>query len=122
MPGPGEASPCSLLHIGPYGVPRRTAAEVRAWLLALVSADAGEGDSEADPGLLALIKASASTVSLASMLTEISRLEVVRAIGLPAGLFADVASRPRTPREVHTGTVRARQAGGSVTGVAAWWR
>jgi len=26
------------------------AAEVRAWLLALVSADAGEGDSEADPG------------------------------------------------------------------------
>jgi hypothetical protein len=85
--------------------PRRTAAEVRAWLLALVSADAGEDDSEADPGLLALIKASASTVSLASMLTEISRLEAVRAIGLPAGLFADVASRPGTPREVHTGTV-----------------
>lgn len=84
----------SLLHIGPYEVPRRTAAEVRAWLLALVSADAGEGDSEADPGLLALIKASASTVSLALMLTEISRLEAVRAIGLPAGLFADVASRP----------------------------
>ena len=46
-------------------------------LLALVSAAAGEGDSEADPGLLALTKASASTVSLASMLTEISRLEAV---------------------------------------------
>jgi hypothetical protein len=104
-PGAGRQDPCSLLHIGPYEVPRRTAAEVRAWLLALVSADAGEGDSEADPGLLALIKASASTVSLASMLTEISRLEAVRAIGLPAGLFADVASRPRTPREVHMGTV-----------------
>jgi hypothetical protein len=80
------------------------AAEVRARLLALVSADAGEGDSEADPGLT-LIEASASTVSLASMLTEISRLEAVRAIGLPAGLFADAASRPGTPREVHTGTV-----------------
>jgi TnpA family transposase len=67
--------------------------EVRARLLALVSADAGEGDSEADPGLLVLVKTSAGNVSLASMLTEISRLEAVRAIGLPAGLFADVAPR-----------------------------
>ena len=66
---------------------------MRARLLALVSGDAGEGDSEADPGLLALIKASAGNVSLASMLTEISRLEAVRAIGLPAGLFADIAPR-----------------------------
>ena len=31
--------------------------------------------------------------------------QAVRVIGLPAGLFADVASRPGTPREVHTGTV-----------------
>ena len=31
--------------------------------------------------------------------------QAVRAISLPAGLFADVASRPGTPREVHTGTV-----------------
>lgn len=71
----------------------RLPAGVRARLLALVSADAGEGDSEADPGLLAMIKASAGNVSLASMLTEISRLEAVRAIGLPAGLFADVAPK-----------------------------
>lgn len=71
----------------------RLPGEVRARLLALVSADAGDGDSEADPGLLALIKASAGNVSLASMLTEISRLEAVRAIGLPDGLFADVARR-----------------------------
>jgi hypothetical protein len=49
----------------------RLPAEVRARLLALVSADTGEGDSEADLGLPALIKASASTASLASMLTEI---------------------------------------------------
>jgi hypothetical protein len=42
-------------------------------------------------GLLALIKAATGNVSLASMLTEISRLEAVRAIGLPDGLFADVA-------------------------------
>lgn len=71
----------------------RLPAEVRERLLALVSADAGDGDSEADPGLLALIKASAGNVSLASMLTEISRLEAVRAIGLPDGLFADVAPK-----------------------------
>jgi hypothetical protein len=71
----------------------RLPTEVRARLLALVSADEGDGDSEADPGLLALIKAATGNVSLASMLTEISRLEAVRAIGLPDGLFADVAPR-----------------------------
>ena len=66
---------------------------MRARLLALVSPDAGDSDSEADPGLLALIKASTGNVSLASMLTEISRLEAVRATGLPDGLFADVAPK-----------------------------
>jgi hypothetical protein len=44
----------------------------------------------------------AGNVSLASMLTEISRLEAVRTIGLPAGLFADVA-----PRVVSTWRARA---------------
>jgi hypothetical protein len=63
--------PCSLLHIGPYGVSAVRQPRWRARLLALVSADTGEGDSEADLGLPALIKASASTASLASMLTEI---------------------------------------------------
>jgi hypothetical protein len=71
----------------------RLPGEVRARLLALVSEDAGDGESEADPGLLALVKASAGNVSLASMLTEISRLEAVRAVGLPDGLFADVAPK-----------------------------
>ena len=71
----------------------RLSAEVRARLLALVSADEGDGDSEADLGLLALIKAATGNVSLASMLTEVSRLEAVRAIGLPDGLFADVAPK-----------------------------
>jgi hypothetical protein len=62
----------------------RLPGKVRARLLALVSADAADGDSEADPGLLALVKASANNVSLASMLTEISRLEAVRVIGYAA--------------------------------------
>jgi len=70
----------------------RLPARVRARLLALAgTADGDEG--EADPGPLPLIKASAGNVSLASMLTEISRLESVRAVGLPAGLFADVAPK-----------------------------
>jgi hypothetical protein len=48
---------------------------------------------DADPSVLALIKAATGNVSVSSMLTEISRLEAVRAIGLPAGLFADVAPK-----------------------------
>ncbi|MER7134641.1 Tn3 family transposase, partial [Streptosporangium saharense] len=70
----------------------RLPAEVRARLLALVQL-AEEDDEEADPSALALIKASVGNVSLSSMLTEVSRLEAVRAIGLPAGLFADVAPK-----------------------------
>ena len=43
--------------------------------------------------VLALIKAATGNVSLSSMLTEVSRLEAVRAVGLPVGLFADVAPK-----------------------------
>ncbi|WP_433258326.1 DUF4158 domain-containing protein [Streptosporangium sp. CA-135522] len=70
----------------------RLPAEVRARLLVLVQLAEG-GDEDADPSAWALIKASAGNVSLASMLTEVSRLEAVRAIGLPAGLSADVAPK-----------------------------
>jgi hypothetical protein len=69
----------------------RLPAEVAARLRALVAVSDGE-DGE-DLGVLTLIKASAGNVSLASMLTEVSRLEAVRAVGLPAGLFADVAPK-----------------------------
>ncbi|MEV8638354.1 DUF4158 domain-containing protein [Streptosporangium sp. NPDC051023] len=48
-------------------------------------------DGEEDSGsVLALIKAMPGNVSLESMLTEIGKLNAIRAIGLPAGLFADV--------------------------------
>jgi TnpA family transposase len=70
----------------------RLPADARARLLALVAVPDADVD-EADPSALALIKASAGNVSLSSMLTEISRLEAVRAVGLPAGLFADVAPK-----------------------------
>lgn len=67
---------------------------MRARLLTLVQLTEGN-DEDTDPSALALIKTAAGNVSLSSMLTEISRLEAVRAIGLPADLFADVA--PKVP-------------------------
>jgi len=70
----------------------RLPVEVRARLLALVQVPDTDVD-EADPSVLALIKVATGNVSLSSMLTEISRLEAVRAVGLPAGLFADVAPK-----------------------------
>jgi len=48
-------------------------------------------DSTGEESVLALIKSVPGSVSLESMLTEIRKLRAVRAFGLPAGLFADVA-------------------------------
>lgn len=70
---------------------------VRSRLLGLIDADAeaevdedGAQDSDA---VLGLIKSMPGNVSLESTMTEISKLEAVRAVGLPAGLFADVAPK-----------------------------
>jgi TnpA family transposase len=54
--------------------------------LIVVSDDDDEGED-----VLALIKAVPGNVSLDTMLTEIAKLEAIRAIGLPSDLFADVA-------------------------------
>ena len=43
--------------------------------------------------MLALVKSVPGNVSLESMLTEIRKLTAIRAIGLPPGLFADVAPK-----------------------------
>ncbi|MEN3308939.1 MAG: hypothetical protein V7603_5141 [Micromonosporaceae bacterium] len=59
-------------------------------LRALVAVDVPDDDTGED-SVLALIKSVPGNVSLDSMLTEIRKLRAVRAIGLPAGLFADVA-------------------------------
>jgi hypothetical protein len=48
---------------------------------------------DGEPTALSVIRGSTGNVSLASMLTEIHRWEVVRAIGLPAEVFADVAPK-----------------------------
>ncbi|MGP3965770.1 Tn3 family transposase [Nonomuraea sp. 3N208] len=84
----------------------RLDAEATARVLALIAVDgdAGEAGDEAqqeeveddqkDEGsVLALIKAMPGNVSLDSMLTEIRKLNAIRAIGLPTGLFADVAPK-----------------------------
>jgi len=51
-----------------------------------------EGELEAG-SLLGFVKSEPGNVSLESMMTEIRKLEQVRAIGLPPDLFADVAPR-----------------------------
>ena len=46
-----------------------------------------------EDNVLALIKAAPGNVSLETMLVEISKLEAIRAIGLPAGLFTSIDAR-----------------------------
>jgi len=58
-----------------------------------VADDDTDGVDEEPGSLLALIKASPGNVSLESMMTEIGKLQAVRALGLSGDLFADVAPR-----------------------------
>lgn len=91
----------SALHQGEETLFARVASRltppVTAHLEALIAAgDDGAGedqDGEDGPPVLALIKADPGNVSLDSMLAEIGKLRAVRAVGLPAGVFADVAPR-----------------------------
>jgi Domain of unknown function (DUF4158) len=56
--------------------------------------DSVVGDDEEDQdSALALVKSVPGNVSLNSMLTDVRKLQAIRAIGLPAGLFADVAPK-----------------------------
>jgi hypothetical protein len=67
-----------------------------ARILALIGEDAdpAEDQEDEDPdSVLALVKSVPGNVSLESMLTEIRKLTAIRAVGLPPGLFADVAPR-----------------------------
>ena len=77
----------------------RLAPPVRERVLGLVAtagdADAAEEDEDQDDAesVLALVKAVPGNVSLESMLREIRKLTAIRAVGLPAALFADVAPK-----------------------------
>jgi hypothetical protein len=57
----------------------------------VVEAHAAGKDDATGVTVLALIKADPGNVSLGTMLVEIDKLMAVRAIGLPAGLFTDIA-------------------------------
>ncbi len=73
----------------------RLPAETVARLRALVLRDVDEAD-QADPAgvdVLSLIKSVPGNVSLETMLAEIGKLRAVRAVELPADLFADVAPK-----------------------------
>src|SRR5664280_605711 len=102
-PDPGRADP------GLGAVPRRgdavrggdQPAAARGGDSAVTLIAAG-GDGEDDegragigggPAVLALIKTDPGNVSLERMLTEIDKLLAVRAVGVPAEVFADVARR-----------------------------
>ncbi|WP_404870768.1 Tn3 family transposase [Kitasatospora griseola] len=64
--------------------------------LVATAPEATEGTEEDDQdgeSVLALVKAMPGNVSLESMLQEIRKLRAIRAIGLPSGLFVDVAPK-----------------------------
>jgi Domain of unknown function (DUF4158) len=73
----------------------RAGTEASARVIALVDDDGMDdgGDDENQDSVLALVKSVPGNVSLNSMLTEIRKLEAIRAVGLPRGLFADVAPK-----------------------------
>ncbi|MFE2425752.1 Tn3 family transposase [Streptomyces sp. NPDC059373] len=50
-------------------------------------------ESGDDESVLALVKSMPGNVSLESMLREIRKLQAIRAVGLPAGVFADTAPK-----------------------------
>lgn len=80
-------------------IAERLDSTVTARLLDLIAVDDEEDPDAADVGagrpddLFVLIKSIPGNVSLDSMMTEIAKLQAVRAVGLPAGLFADVAPK-----------------------------
>ncbi|MFB7225076.1 hypothetical protein [Streptomyces sp. NPDC056227] len=55
--------------------------------------DGSVGEGEDGPPVLGKIKEAPGNVSLETMLTEIGKLLVVLAIGLPPDLFADIAPK-----------------------------
>ena len=81
-------------------VASRLSAAAATRLTAMIAVDPDDADPEEEqgaeaegPALLALIKSDPGNVSLESMLIEITKLLAVRAVALPAELFADAAPK-----------------------------
>jgi len=87
----------SALHQAEQTLTRRIVqaipADVVERLHALVAVDGMEDDDLVADSVFGLIKSVPGNVSLDSMLTETRKLRAVRAVGLPAGLFAGVAPK-----------------------------
>jgi hypothetical protein len=101
-PSPGRIDRIvrSALHRGEELLIARVAGRLpeptRACLFALIAIDDDGGDHGEDrhgSAVLASIRSEPGNVSLNTMLAEIAKLEAVRAVGLPAGLFAGVAPK-----------------------------
>jgi len=80
----------SALHRAEQAMLGRIAARVDVAAIDRLEALIAAGDDDDGEDVLALIKAAPGNVSLDTMLVEIAKLEAIRAIGLPADLFADV--------------------------------
>jgi hypothetical protein len=70
----------------------RMSADVAQSLWAII-ADAGESDDDGEPSFFAELKADPGKLGLETLLSEVIRLGRVRAVGLPADLFTDVAEK-----------------------------
>lgn len=73
------------------GIARRLPQDAAARLEVLVAAPAASRDGA--PGLLSELKADPGQVGLKTLFEEIEKLERVRAVGLPAGLFSHTSER-----------------------------
>jgi len=70
-----------------------TTAEAVLALIVAGNPERPEADADGEPSLLGTIKEAPGNVSLETMLSEIDKLTAVRAIGLSAGLFGEVAPK-----------------------------
>jgi Domain of unknown function (DUF4158)/Tn3 transposase DDE domain len=71
----------------------RLGPQASARLAELAAAADDDDTADGEPSALSLIKSVPGNVSLESMLTEIGKLDAVRALGLPGAVFAGVAPK-----------------------------
>ncbi len=80
------------LHVSARLNPAATEA-ILALIAVAGNLEGPDADGDGESSLLGTIKEAPGNVSLETMLSEIDKLVAVRAIGLPPGLFADVAPK-----------------------------
>ena len=83
----------SALHQAEQALLALIANRLDAVVVARLEALIAVSDDDQDENVLGLIKAAPGNVSLETMLVEISKLEAIRAIGLPADLFDGIDAR-----------------------------